>query len=95
MLELDDFGENSVLCYPCLQKLGKWAKHEKEIVHIRQQIISFLQTYMSVPSRKHPQPTEIATGLHTQERKRSKSSQMTANNTSEVSVSIYNTVLID
>lgn len=84
IFELNDFGEDSVLCYPCLQKLGKWAKYEKEIVHIRQQITSLLQTYMSVLSRKRLQP---ATGLHTPERKRSKSSQMTDNNTSEVSVS--------
>ena len=87
MQELD-FGEHSVLCYLCMQKLGKWAKHEKEIVQIRQQIVSFLLRFRSAPSRKRSQPTEVATELHTPERKRSKSSQIRTADTSKVLVSI-------
>ena len=42
-----------------VQKLGKWAKHEKEIVEIKEQITTFLQRFISVRSRKRAQPTEV------------------------------------
>ena len=90
ILDLNDFGSDSVLCYPCLQKLGKWAKHEKEIVEIKEQITTFLQRFISVRSRKRVQPTEVdenTTESHTPLRKKSKKSQRNTD-ASKVSVSI-------
>ena len=36
--DYSEFSDDSVLCYQCLQKLGKLVKFEKETAEIKQQI---------------------------------------------------------
>ena len=90
--DLRDFGKDSVLCYPCLQKLGKWSKYEKEMKQIKEQITTFLQRFISAPTRKRAQPTdahENAAGSQTPTRKRPKRNQpKRISGASKVSVSI-------
>jgi len=75
IFDFDDFGENSVLYYSCLQKLSKLAKYEKDIIQIKQ-IATFLHRFISAPARKRAQPTKVhATELHTPLCKKSKRSQ--------------------
>ena len=89
---ISNFGKDSILCYPCLQKLGKWSKHEKEINQIKEQITTFLQRFMPAPTRKRAQPTdahENITGSQTPVHKRPRRNQAKRiSDVSKVSVSI-------
>lgn len=40
--DVKKFDKDSIICYECLQKLGKLIKYEKEIQHIKQEIFDFL-----------------------------------------------------
>lgn len=61
--DYSEFSDDSILCYQCLQKLGKLVKCEKEIATLKQQISNFLQRFASDAegSRKRTLPPEYQT----------------------------------
>ena len=51
----DEFNEDSILCYGCIQTLSKLAQADKEVLHFKQILFNHLQRYMGDDiSRKRP-----------------------------------------
>ena len=55
----NEFNDDSILCYECIQTLNKLVQADKEVMHFNQIVSRYLQRFTNDNiSRKRPQPSE-------------------------------------